>query len=183
MLNIGCLPLLQVSERMVLAQKAYILFYIQRQASSVRLPAFLSSAAAPLLPASSTAWTGYSNGVTSQQQQHQQQQQPGSPTAASRSSRRAPSRADDSASASPRGGAREANGYFRPDSGAAAGTAANGDTGSPRFAGMPGPTLRGEGDAAAAAGRPSGSAQPADGASFARPIAQCLRYSTGGRWG
>ena len=58
---------------MVLAQKAYILFYIQRQASTVRLPAFLSSAAAPLLPASSTAWTGYSNGVTS----HQQQQQPG----------------------------------------------------------------------------------------------------------
>ncbi len=147
---------------MVLAQKAYILFYIQRQASTVRLPAFLSSAAAPLLPASSTAWTGYSNGVTSQQQQ--QQQQPGSPTAASRSSRRAPSRADDSASASPRGGAREANGFFRPDSGAAAGTTAHGDAGSPRFAGVIGATLRGEADAATAGGRPFGTAQPADGA-------------------
>jgi hypothetical protein len=68
----------QVSERMVLAQKAYILFYIQRQPSTAQLPAFLSSAAAAQLPASSTAWTGYSNGVA-------QQQQPGSPTAASRS--------------------------------------------------------------------------------------------------
>ena len=177
MLNIHCLPLLQVSERMVLAQKAYILFYIQRQASTVRLPAFLSSAAAPLLPASSTAWTGYSNGATSQQQQ----QQPGSPTAASRSSRRAPSRADDSASASPRGGAREANGYFRPDSGNAAGTTANGDAGSPRFAGMAGATLRGEGDAAAAAGRPFGSAQPSDGAFCNRAVARSVKYSTGGR--
>ena len=72
-------PLLfQVSERMVLAQKAYILFYIQRQPSTAQLPAFLSSAAAAQLPASSTAWTGYSNGAA-------QQQQPGSPTAASRS--------------------------------------------------------------------------------------------------
>ena len=42
----------QVSERVVLAQKAYILFYIQRAAPAARLPAFL---APPTQVASSTA--------------------------------------------------------------------------------------------------------------------------------
>ena len=141
--------LAQVSERMVLAQKAYILFYIQRQAPTTRLPAFLSSAAAPLLPASSTAWTGYTNGASQQQQQQQH-----SPSAASRSSRRAASKADDSASASPRGRAREANGYFRPE--------ANGDAGVAWPGPWPEASLRG-GDGAAAAGRTLSNAQPADG--------------------
>ena len=136
---------------MVLAQKAYILFYIQRQPSTMQLPAFLNSAAAPLLPASSTAWTGYTNGAASQQHQ-----QPRSPSAASRSSRRAPSKADDSASASPRGGAREANGYFLAET--------NGDAGRTWSAAEPKASLRG-GDGAAAAGRTVSNAQLADGES------------------